>query len=178
MAGRPSAAGWLTTGGSCCPRGASGRFTRLKPAPSDGLAREGTKRPEESYLRSRGLRQRPDATGVAEYRTWQRLGRQVRRGERGIAILAPCSYNVRADDEPDTDDNARRVLRAFKIAHAFDIDQTDGEPIPDVRPALLDGDAPAGLWDALAAQVAVAGFELHRDDCHPANGRTDYTARR
>jgi hypothetical protein len=27
-----------------------GRFTRLKPAPSDGLAREGTKRPEESYL--------------------------------------------------------------------------------------------------------------------------------
>src|SRR5437870_1182895 len=102
------------------------------------------------------LRQRPDATRVAGYRTWQRLGRQVRRGERGIAILAPCSYKVRGDDEPDTDDDPRRALRGFKVAHVFDVSQTDGEPIPDVRPALLDGDAPAGLWDALAAQVAAA----------------------
>jgi hypothetical protein len=34
--------------------------------------------------------QRPDASRVAGYRTWQRLGRQVRKGERGIRILAPC----------------------------------------------------------------------------------------
>src|SRR3954471_407767 len=39
--------------------------------------------------------QRPDATQVAGYRTWQSLGRQVRHGERGIAIIAP--YTARAD---------------------------------------------------------------------------------
>src|SRR5689334_391913 len=33
--------------------------------------------------------QRPDATLVAGYRAWSQLGRHVRRGERGIAILAP-----------------------------------------------------------------------------------------
>src|SRR5207302_7302683 len=47
----------------------------------------------------------------------------------------------------------------------------------DFHPALLDGDAPAGLWDALAAQVAVAGFDLQRGDCRPANGRSNWTTR-
>src|SRR3989442_4723007 len=36
--------------------------------------------------------QRPCARRVAGYRTWQAMGRQVRKGERGIAILAPCKY--------------------------------------------------------------------------------------
>src|SRR3954454_829119 len=47
--------------------------------------------------------QRPDATQVAGYKTWQKLGRQVRKGEHGIRILAPCRVKVaetarRADD--------------------------------------------------------------------------------
>jgi antirestriction protein ArdC len=48
------------------------------------------------------LVQRPDATQVAGYRTWQALGYQVRRGETGISILAPMTYRVR-DDEDDED---------------------------------------------------------------------------
>jgi antirestriction protein ArdC len=123
------------------------------------------------------LTQSPDASRVAGYRTWQSLGRQVRRGERGIAILAPCTYRTQNDDDPTDDDAPARVLRGFKVAHVFDISQTDGDPVPDIRPALLDGAAPAGLWDALAAQVTAAGFDLQRADCRPANGRTDYTAR-
>src|SRR4051812_47680594 len=38
--------------------------------------------------------QRPDATQVAGYKTWQSLGRQVRKGEHGIRILAPCVRKV------------------------------------------------------------------------------------
>lgn len=49
------------------------------------------------------LSQRPEATRVAGYKAWQALGRQVRAGERGIAILAPCTYRTR-DDETDGDD--------------------------------------------------------------------------
>jgi hypothetical protein len=33
--------------------------------------------------------QRPDATLVAGFRTWPRIGRHVRKGAKGIAILAP-----------------------------------------------------------------------------------------
>ncbi len=33
--------------------------------------------------------QRPDARAVAGFHTWKQLGRSVRKGEKGIAILAP-----------------------------------------------------------------------------------------
>ncbi len=36
--------------------------------------------------------QRPQATRVAGYKTWQSLGRQVCKGERGITIFAPCPW--------------------------------------------------------------------------------------
>ena len=64
----------------------------------------------------------------------------------------------------DTDRPARgRVLRGFRVAHVFDISQTDGDPLPDIAPELLTGDAPAALWEALAAQVAAHGYTLTRE---------------
>ena len=33
--------------------------------------------------------QKPGATHVAGFRAWQRLSRHVKKGERGIAIMAP-----------------------------------------------------------------------------------------
>ena len=130
--------------------------------------------------------QRPDATHVAGYRTWQSLGRQVRHGERGIAIIAP--YTSRADaraadgahHEPAPellDDDGKRVLRGYRVVHVFDVSQTDGEPLPEVAPQLLTGGAPDGLWDALAGEVTAAGFALRDGNCSPANGVTDYLAR-
>lgn len=130
--------------------------------------------------------QRPDATHVAGYRTWQSLGRQVRKGERGIAIIAP--YTGRTDghaaDAPSSEpspgllaDDGQRVLRGYRVVHVFDVSQTEGEPLPEVTPQMLTGGAPAGLWDALAAEVAAAGFALRDGDCAPANGVTDYLAR-
>ena len=119
--------------------------------------------------------QRPDASRVAGYRTWQGLGRQVRRGERGITILAPCRYKV---EDKETGD-PRWVVRGFTTTTVFDVSQTDGEPLADeIRPALLEGEAPAGIWDALAKQVAAEGFMLGRcdtaEDISGANGVTQY----
>lgn len=70
--------------------------------------------------------QRPDATYVAGYRTWQSLHRQVRKGETGIRILAPVVVKAaEADAAPD------RVLAGFRLVTVFDIAQTDGEPLPE-----------------------------------------------
>jgi antirestriction protein ArdC len=66
---------------------------------------------------------------------WQQLGRQVRRGERGIGILAPIVRNVETDHG---DEEERRVV-GFRGVHVFDISQTDGEPIPDTA-TLAEGD--------------------------------------
>jgi len=128
--------------------------------------------------------QRPDATRVAGFRTWQSLGRQVRKGEKGIAILAPCTYRPKTDGAESTDqatstteakdDAAPRRLRGFRAAYVFDVAQTDGEPLPEeAGPQLLAGEAPEGLWDALAAQATAHGYTLERGTCGGANGYTD-----
>jgi antirestriction protein ArdC len=108
------------------------------------------------------------------YRAWQALGRQVRAGERGISILAPCTYK-RTNDE---DDAETRVLRGFRVAHVFDVSQTDGKPLPTPAVTRLEGEAPSGLWEALSAQVEATGFTLERHDiAGTANGTTDFGSR-
>ncbi len=144
-------------------------------------------------------------TRVAGFGTWKALGRSVVKGSTGLAVLAPCTYtpnDSRADTgigqdtrqaappaattaetagEPSGGDADRpagaRVLRGFRVAHVFDISQTDGDPLRDIVPELLTGDAPAALWEALAAQVAAHGYTLTREDCGQANGLTDPAAR-
>jgi len=119
--------------------------------------------------------QRADATLVAGYRAWQRLGRQVRKREKGIAILAPCVHRTKVEDQ-DGDERELRSLRGFRVAYVFDVSQTDGEPLEDleaIRPQLLDGDAPEGIWDALATVARGAGFEVVRHRRRHENGYCD-----
>ena len=125
------------------------------------------------------LSQRSDATKVCGYQMWVALGRQVRRGERGIAILAPWVSRGRpVEDSDDTEHpEVARVLRGFHVVHVFDIAQTDGPDLPEVAPNPLQGTAPDVLWDRLAEQVVASGFALVREDCSPANGQTDFLRR-
>jgi len=137
--------------------------------------------------------QAPQATRVAGFRTWQSLGRQVRKGQRGIAILAPCTYRPKtaeragpaapAGPEPATScsggaapDVGGKQVRGFRVVHVFDLSQTEGDPLPDVAPTLLVGQAPAGLWNALEGQVLGHGYTVHRGDTGRANGWTDPTS--
>jgi len=139
--------------------------------------------------------QAPQATRVAGFRSWQSLGRQVRKGERGIAILAPCTYRPKTADriepaapagpEPATTSSRGAApqgagggqVRGFRVVHVFDVAQTEGDSLPEVAPTLLTGQAPAGLWDALEGQVQAHGYTVHRGDTGRANGWTDPTSR-
>ena len=123
----------------------------------------------------------PEASQVAGYKAWQAMGRQVRKGECGIAILAPVKRHVTIESEAEPDGREAeaitlRRLTGFTTATVFDISQTDGEPIPEpVRPELLTGDGPTGLWDAIVAQITAAGHTVEivgNDKLGPANGRT------
>ena len=60
--------------------------------------------------------QRPTATRVAGFQTWRTMGRFVRKGEKGIAIMAPIIGRREAESEGD---NARTV-RGFRAAYVFD----------------------------------------------------------
>src|SRR5581483_2421924 len=55
-------------------------------------------------------RQKPEATNVAGIRTWNSLGRFVKRGEKGILILAPMVGNRRLrQEETAAEEDAKEV---------------------------------------------------------------------
>jgi len=115
-----------------------------------------------------------DPSRVAGYRTWQKLGRQVRRGEQALAILAPVIRKIEVTDSEEE----RRVV-GFRVVHVFDLSQTDGEPLPEVRTTLVEGDLPA-QWGKVTELIAEAGFSLQVADVErlgEANGITDWRKR-
>ena len=59
----------------------------------------------------------PTATRVAGFQTWRTMGRFVRKGEKGIAIMAPI-IGRREAAEPDGE-NARSVV-GFRAAYVFE----------------------------------------------------------
>jgi len=117
--------------------------------------------------------QRPDATRVAGYRAWQALGRQVRKGERGIRILAPYRRALAEGDEQGDADDRGALVTGFGVATVFDLAQTEGAPLADApAPHLLAGASDAGtwLWERLAAFLAAEGLALIREETGRANG--------
>ena len=91
--------------------------------------------------------QNPEATYVAGYKTWQKLGRHIRKGEVGLRIYAPTfkkvTYNVETVDEKTGDvtiEKKERTFQNFKAVSVFDVSQTDGKDIPGITGITLTGD--------------------------------------
>jgi hypothetical protein len=102
------------------------------------------------------LNQHPDATWVAGYRAWLRLGRQVRQGERAIRILAPCLV---ARERVEGEEPPPPVLLGFRVAHVFDLAQTTGAELPQpVR--TLTGPGPAEQLGRLAQHALDLEFDV------------------
>lgn len=109
-------------------------------------------------------------TRPAGYRTWQRLGRQVRRGERGYRILAPVTRRVGGDDE-DQDESAR-IVTGFRVVSVFDVSQTDGDPLPEVAPRRLHGDDGAGLLEGVVRLIEAEEYRVSFASLRGPNGTT------
>src|SRR6185312_321999 len=123
-------------------------------------------------------RQKPTATRVAGIRTWNSLGRFVKRGEKGILILAPMvgRRGQRRDEiatEIETNNaaeerKAEHELYGFRVVYVFDVDQTEGKELPsltDVR-----GDV-TGFKERLIEYVGAQGIKLsYSEKIAPAKG--------
>jgi antirestriction protein ArdC len=109
------------------------------------------------------MMQNPDATRVAGYHTWKSVGRQVRKGEHGISILAPIVSRLRVENE----DGDERVLvgrpTAFRLARVFDVAQTDGEALPEVC-SRLTGDDVNSRFLQLIKVAATLGYSVEFSD--------------
>ena len=103
----------------------------------------------------------PEASHVAGFRTWQRLGRNVKKGEHGIAILAPIVRHKKALLADNKEDSEKEVLIAFKTAYVFDVGQTNGKPL--VEFARVQGD-PADYIERLKEYIAEQGIKVEYSD--------------
>ena len=99
--------------------------------------------------------QKPDATLVAGFKAWQKnFDRHVKKGEKGIRILAPAPYKIKEEQEkldPVTgeimlDKNGMPIteeveikIPAFRVVPVFDVSQTDGKELPDIGINELSG---------------------------------------
>lgn len=137
----------------------------------------------------------PSPTYVAGFKQWQSLGRQVSKGQSGYMIQAPVTGRFASPNPADAEswrrlgrfekprpgETVRSKLIGVKPAYVWDVSQTTGDPIPEApRPRLLEGEAPAGLWEGLATLVEAEGFAVlrvpHEGMIGGANGLTDYEA--
>ena len=100
--------------------------------------------------------QNPEATRVAGFRKWLELKRYVRKGEKGIAILAPMTYRKKVEDDHGSE-KTEAGIRGFKVVYVFDVSQTEGEDLPEF--ARVSGE-PGELLGDLKSLIADSGIEL------------------
>ncbi len=115
--------------------------------------------------------QRPDASRVAGYRAWQGMGRQVLRGEKAIKILAPTFFRKGCNCAGACECRATEAVR-FRSVSVFDVEQTSGEPLPEIV-TLLTGDG-LGLPQRLEAIATAEGLTVNRDPDNARNGANGY----
>ena len=91
---------------------------------------------------------------VAGFNKWKdTFHRTVKKGEKGIKILAPAPYKVKQkmekldeqgkpildkDGKPLTEEKTVQIP-AFKVVSVFDVSQTEGEPLPSIAVNELSG---------------------------------------
>jgi antirestriction protein ArdC len=116
--------------------------------------------------------QKPSASYVAGFRTWNELGRFVKKGEKGIMIVAPI-VRRKADDEDERGETSYNIA-GFRAAYVFDISQTDGKELPQI--GVVQGD-PCAYSDKLRRFATEQGISVeYSEDIVPARG-TSYGGR-
>jgi antirestriction protein ArdC len=119
--------------------------------------------------------QSPDATRVAGFHRWLELGRHVRKGEKGIAILAPIVHRLKIEDEATGEEQTIvSAPRAFRVVYVFDVSQTDGDDLPEIPCHRLEGEGAA--YDELTRYAESLGFHVEVGELpHETNGLCNHS---
>lgn len=81
--------------------------------------------------------QAPGATRVAGFKTWEKLGRKVKKGEHGIQIFTPRFGKVTEENEQGEEVEHEYVY--FRPTTIFDISQTEGKELPALESPIIGG---------------------------------------
>jgi antirestriction protein ArdC len=118
--------------------------------------------------------QKPNASYVAGFRTWNELGRFVKKGEKGIMILAPIVRRKAQNSEEEVAEEISRPIAGFRAAFVFDVSQTDGKELPQI--GVVEGD-PSEYADRLRRFASAQSIAVeYSEEIAPARG-TSYGGR-
>lgn len=117
-------------------------------------------------------RQMPTATRVAGLYAWNQLGRKVRKGSKGIRILAPMvGTRKRKDTEKSADPTVthKPVIVGFRSVYVFDVSQTEGAELPafDTKVSGNVGEFRSRLLDFIESMGIAVEF---KESIRPALG--------
>jgi antirestriction protein ArdC len=99
--------------------------------------------------------QNPAASHVAGFKTWQSLGRQVRKGSKAIYILAPCKSKKTVTTGGKDEE---KPFIWFRSVPVFDVSSTDGEALPEWYHSL--GDDTLNIFNRLKAAMIERGIPV------------------
>ena len=128
--------------------------------------------------------QNPDASLVAGYNAWQKVNRNVMRGEKGIEIVAYTPKTIWVNErvlddhgKPVLDEHGKQVyekrrekIPAYKPVYVFDVSQTRGEPLPDFGPRTLEADV-ENLDTIMAALRQISPLPIHQEPIEDSDTR-------
>ena len=99
----------------------------------------------------------PDATHATGFHTWRKLGRHVKAGSKGIAIMASIVWRKKIAKTEEDEKSEEQVATFFKTVYIFDVSQTEGKPLPEF--ARVRGD-PADYTQRLEDFITEQGIKL------------------
>jgi N-terminal domain of anti-restriction factor ArdC len=106
------------------------------------------------------------ATHVAGYRTWQELGYQVERGQKGIRILAPRPF--KRLDEATGEERHGVYFVSVTVFDASQLANRDSKPLPEFFTPLADDKQE--LYRRLMEVVSADGITVSEGDTGLAQG--------
>lgn len=98
----------------------------------------------------------PEAQLIQGFHAWRKLGRTVKKGEKGIGIIAPM-VGKKKDEDAKANEDGEKSIFGFKVVHVFDVSQTEGDDLPEF--AEVSGD-PGENIPAVESLIRDWGIEL------------------
>lgn len=98
----------------------------------------------------------PSAQLIQGFHAWRKMGRAVKKGEKGIAIIAPM-VRKKKDQDGRSDEDGEKAIFGFKVVHVFDVSQTEGDDLPQF--ARVSGD-PGQNIAAVESLIRAWGIEI------------------
>lgn len=117
------------------------------------------------------MMQKPEAKLCQSFTGWKEMGRFVKKGEKGIKILAPAPYTIHREQNK-LDENGNKIIdldgkpimenvevkiNAFKVVNTFDVSQTEGKELPNIGVEELMGSVKdyTDMFEAIKESIPV-----------------------